>query len=307
MRRLPPTGALEAFLATARGGTLRVASDELSLSVSALSRRIQSLEAYVGKPLFDRLHHEFRLTREGQRLQSGMEAVFDQLNVLLEEIRDDGQFQLRVGVPSAFATAWLMPRLSAFRRKFPEVELHFDSTGSPMAKLGLSLDAIIYFANREEQQIGEHEFRSQRAFAIAAPGLVDTRNGIQKTLQDHPLLLHSGLPEVLPCWLEEIGRNKLPSCRVEYFDDGALLVSAAENGLGIALVLEDMVNFYPKSATIVRPFGECASTPYSYCLAAKAASGSAKALGWFCDWLLKEAQNDQRSLVKATEADQIHQ
>ena len=301
MRRLPPTGALEAFLATARGGTLKIASEELNLSVSALSRRIQGLEAYVGCILFERLHHEFRLTKAGERLQAGMEPVFDRLNIVLEEIRDEGQYHLSIGVPSAFASAWLMPRLHDFRKKFPDVELQFDSSGSPIAKLGLSLDAIIYFANRNENPVEEHELRPQRAFALAAPGLVDTRNGVRRALQDHPLLLHKGLPEVLPYWLKEIGRKELPKGRVVYFDDGGLLVSAAENGLGIALVLEDMVNFYPGRSTAIRPFGESALTPYSYCLATKPASGSSRALNWFRDWLLAEAEGDARNLVKVAE------
>lgn len=302
MRRLPPTGALEAFLATARGGTLKAASEDLNLSVSALSRRIQSLENYIGQPLFERLHHEFRLTTAGERLQAGMEPVFDQLGLLLEEICDEGLYHLHIGVPSAFAAAWLMPRLHEFRKLFPSVELHFDSSGSPIAKLGLSLDAIIFFANRNEHPIDVQEFRPQHAFAVAAPGLVDARGGMQKAMQDHPLLLHSGLPEILPSWLKEIGREEISNRRIEYFDDGVLLVSAAENGLGIALVLEDMVNFYPRRATIIRPFGECAETPYSYCLGTKSASGSARARNWFRDWLLEEAEKDAQNLVKMFEA-----
>jgi len=300
MRRLPPTGALEAFLATARGGTLRAASEDLNLSVSALSRRIQALEAYVGQPLFERLHHEFRLTAAGAHLYSGMEPLFDQLNLLLEELRDEDRHHLHIGVPSSFATAWLMPRLSAFRSRFPGVELHLDSSGSPKAKLGLSLDAIIYFANRDHQADDGQAFRPQRAFAIAAPGLTDTRLGMRKLLQEHTVLLHGGLPEVLPCWLRGIGLQDSPIQRVEHYDDGAMLVSAAENGLGIAVVLEDMVNFYPSRAKIVRPFGECADTPYSYYLGTKSASGSGRALGWFRDWVLEEARNDVRDLISTS-------
>ncbi len=301
MRRLPSTATLEAFLATARGGTLKRASEDLNLSVSALSRRIQALEAYVGRPLFDRLAHEFRLTNAGERLKSGMEPVFDQLGSVLEELRDEGRYHLSIGVPSAFAAVWLMPRLNDFRKQFSGVELHLDSSGSPMAKLGMSLDAIIYFANREAGKTDFHEFRPQRAFAVAAPGLVDTRNGLQMALQEHSLLLHSELPEILPSWLREIGRSEVATRRIEYYDDGALLVSAAENGLGVALVLEDMVNFYPHRTSIIRPFGESAQTPYGYCLGTKSASGSPKALKWFRDWLLKEAENDARILVDTFE------
>lgn len=301
MRRLPPTGALEAFLATARSGTLRAASDELNLSASALSRRIQNLETHVGRPLFQREHHQFRLTVAGERLLAEMEPVFDRLGLIMEELREERQYQITVGVPPSFATAWLMPRLQRFRSRHPEVELHLDSSGSPMAKLGLSLDAIIFFAEKDEHTIEMRELRPQRVFAVAAPGLVDIRSGLKRALQDHPLLLHRALPKLLPCWLETIGIEKLPVDRIEYYDNGPLIVSAAENGLGIALVLEDMARFSANASNLVRPFGEYAMSPYSYCLAVKPATGSNRALKWFRDWLLEEVENDSRSLIKVEE------
>jgi LysR family transcriptional regulator, glycine cleavage system transcriptional activator len=301
MLRFPPTGALEAFLATARSGTLKLASEEINLSISALSRRIQSLETYIGAPLFLRLHHEFRLTPVGERLLSGLSPAFDQLGLLLEELRVEQKYQVHVGVPTSFATAWLLPRLHGFRTKFPDVELRIDSSGSPREKLGVSLDAIILFANKHDTQIGMHELRPQRAFAVAAPGLVDSRSGLCKALMEQPLLLHSGLPEILPCWLDEVGLKRVPPARFEYYDDGPLILSAAQNRLGIALVLEDMINFYPRTSELQRPFGECAVTPYSYCLAVKPTSIS-RAVNWFCDWLIEEAAADSREVMKAFRA-----
>lgn len=301
MRRLPPTSALEAFLATARSGTLRAASDELNLSASALSRRIQNLETHVGRPLFEREHHQFRLTTAGERLLAEMEPTFDRLGLILEELRDEKQYQIIVGVPPSFATAWLMPRLQGFRKKHPEVELHLDSSGSPIAKLGLSLDAIIFFAEKGESKIDMRELRPQRAFAVALPGLVDIRLGLKQALQDHPLLLHSALAKLLPSWLNTVGLKKLPTKGIEYYDNGPLILSAAENGLGIALVLEDMVNFHAATSRLVRPFGESAMSPYSYCLAVKPATGSNRALNWFRNWLLEEVETDNRMLVRTAE------
>ncbi|MEH6662197.1 MAG: LysR substrate-binding domain-containing protein [Parasphingorhabdus sp.] len=301
MRRLPPTGALEAFLATARSGTLRAAAADLNLSPSALSRRIQNLETYVGQPLFERRHHEFQLTSTGKRLLIGTEPVFEKLGLLLEELREEKQYKITVGVPPSFATAWLMPRIQQFREKHPEVELALDSSGSPMAKLGLSLDAIILFANKNEHQIEMHELRPQRAFAITAPNLVDTRTGLKRALKEQPLLIHRALPEILPNWLKTVGLDALPSSKIEYYDNGPLLVSAAQHGLGMALVLEDMVNFKSGTSGLVRPFGESAETPYSYFLAVKNASGSRRAIRWFSQWLLNEVASDPRNLMQSAE------
>jgi len=55
-RRLPPLRALEAFARIVRMGSARAAATELGLSPSALSRRVTSLEDFVGKKLFTRAH-----------------------------------------------------------------------------------------------------------------------------------------------------------------------------------------------------------------------------------------------------------
>ena len=300
MRRLPPTGALEAFLAVAQGGgTLKAASEDLNLSISALSRRIQTLETHVGMALFERRHHELRLTDAGMRLLDAVNPLFDGLHAILEDLRVEHEDSLNIGVPPSFASAWLIPRLQRFRDLHPDVALNLDSSGSPIAKLGMSLDAIILFAEEKQHNLDMRELKPQRAFAVAAPGIVDPRSGVRESLSRLPLLLHRGLPQVLPSWLATVGLTDIAPRRIEYYDDGPLMVAAAESGLGIALVLEDMVAFYPGVARLVRPFGERAPTPYSYYLATKSAGGSTRALRWFRDWILAEAARDETKTAAA--------
>ena len=47
MRRLPPLGAIEAFVQVARLGSIKAAAEDLALSAPALSRRVQSLERFI--------------------------------------------------------------------------------------------------------------------------------------------------------------------------------------------------------------------------------------------------------------------
>src|SRR3546814_10636243 len=69
MARLPPLSSMETFLEVARHGTVKAAASELGLSMPALSRRIQTLEHAVWRPLFNRHHHGLRLTEAGRALQ----------------------------------------------------------------------------------------------------------------------------------------------------------------------------------------------------------------------------------------------
>lgn len=289
MRRLPPMGSLEAFVAAYRGGTLRAASTELNLSVSALSRRLQSLEAHVGRPLFERRHHELKPTPEGARLFTQIAPHFDAIGRVLGEVRSDGERSLAVGVPPSYASAWLLPRLARFRARYPDIVLRFDSSGTPFEKLGASLDAIIVFAETVPEGFESCKLKPQAGFAVCAPGLVAPGTPVREALRDHTLLLHSGLAKVLPLWLQAMGLDERALARTEQYDSGPMLIAAAEAGLGIALTLEDSVRFYEGDARLERPFGESVATPYSYWWVSRKPGASDAALRRFRDWIFAES------------------
>ena len=288
MRRLPPIGALEAFVAVAGSGTLTASASELNLSVSAISRRVQALEAHVGTALFERLPHELRLTAAGEKLRDSAAPVIAAFGQLLADVGASPGQRLTVGVPPSFASAWLLPRIAGFRREHPAVELSFDSGGAPLARLGHGLDAAIVFGDTLAGGFDAEVLKPQNAFAVCAPGLVAPGLTPERALADHPFLLHRGLRDVLDCWLTAHGLAGRAPARIDYYDSGPMLVAAAESGLGIALTLEDMVRFYPGTSALVRPFGEAVATDYSYSFVARHGALASPALRRFRDWLFAQ-------------------
>lgn len=202
-----------------------------------------------------------------------------------------------VGVPTSFATAWLIPRLDDFRKRNPDIDLSLDTSGSPIEKLGESLDMIIFFAENGAEQVEFQPLRRQGAYAVAKEGVVDPLRGLKAALRRTPLLVHRHLPHILDVWKAEVGLPKDFDLKIDPFDDGPLLIAAANSGLGIALVLEDMVNFYGNSIGLIRPFGEYVRTPFSYAIAAKPASGSAHAVDRFRRWITEETHRDKQPSI----------
>src|SRR3546814_13561750 len=99
MRRLPPLTALEAFAQVARLGSVKAAAEELALSTPALSRRVQALERFVGKTLFDRKHQAMELNADGQRLLDNIAPALDVLTMAVEEVqKDSNKLRLRLSV-----------------------------------------------------------------------------------------------------------------------------------------------------------------------------------------------------------------
>lgn len=264
----------------------------MNLSVSALSRRVQKLEQHAGRVLFTRKGNEYRLNEEGRRLLGQIEDPFDQIMAAFEPSGTRGQKSLVVGVPTSFATAWLIPRLEQFRKRNPDIDLRLDTSGSPIEKLGESLDMIIFFAQEGVERVDFEILRPQGAFLLAKEGLVDPLDGLKAALRKTPLLVHRYLPSILDNWKASVGLPDDFPLNVDPFDDGSLLVAAAQSGLGLALVLEDMANFYGSRPGLIRPFGEYVATPFSYAIAAKPASGSVHAIERFRNWIIEETRLD---------------
>ena len=120
--RIPPIQCLLAFEALARLGSVSAAAEELSVTPSAVSHRMRQLETQLGARLFGR--SDFSPS-------SGGAAYLVQVRLALQALRQaPGQTnmaepapRLRLAVTPTFWRQILLPRLAAFRRAWPAVEL----------------------------------------------------------------------------------------------------------------------------------------------------------------------------------------
>lgn len=109
-------------------GSLTRAADLLNLTQSALSHQLKLLEDWTGSPLFARKSAPPLFSPAGERLL----ALADQILPAVEAAsRDlvrlaDGQAgSLRIAVECHTCFDWLLPALSRFRPRWPEVDFDF--------------------------------------------------------------------------------------------------------------------------------------------------------------------------------------
>ncbi len=81
---------LYTFEVAARHQSFALAADELSLSPSAVSHRINQLEAELGIQLFVRSHRKVELTHEGKRVFWALKSSLDTLNQEILDIKKSG-------------------------------------------------------------------------------------------------------------------------------------------------------------------------------------------------------------------------
>ena len=288
MRRLPPLTAIEAFVQVARTGSIKAASQELALSPPALSRRIQALERFIGRPLFERRHQAVVLNADGDRLLQQIAPALDQLSDAVEIMTiNTDVLRLRLGILPLYASQRLFPRLPELRAKHPELHLDVDTAQHGLARLGEGLDAVIALAREIDPTLYARRLDRNQVYVIGAKQLREGADPIVRPEQLAGLtaLVHRDMPDTFSAWRAAAGLTDLEPLAIDHFDSGALMLEAAAQGLGIAFMhashFEDA-----HDDRLVRLFDIPVESPYSYWFACRPRALTQRPVKLFHDWLI---------------------
>jgi LysR family glycine cleavage system transcriptional activator len=279
---------MEAFLEVARHGTVKAAATTLGLSMPALSRRIQTLEHAVGRPLFNRHHHGLSLTESGRALQESLSPILDELRAVIYKVNSpDAQLRLRLNLLPLFAQQRLFPHLPKLREKHPELHIDIDTMSHAEARLGEGIDAAIALARAIDPALYAARLDQDKVFPIASRDLTDQGRPITvpEQLQRTNILLHREMPETFNEWRNAIGMPYLEPAGTDYFDSGPLMLEAAAQGVGVAFMLGQHLDD-SQDPRLVRLFNYDVDSPYSYWFVCRPRALRQPAVKLFHDWLL---------------------
>lgn len=289
MRRLPSLSGLEAFMAVARLGSVKAAAADLSLSMPALSRRIQSLERHIGQPVFNRDHHAMRLNDIGQRLLTALGPALDAVRDAVDGAAGGGpELRLRLNVLPLFAQQRLFPRLPELRARHPHLHIDIETGGHGEARVGDGIDAAIALARDIDPALHAVRLDRDKVFPIVARAQQDGPNRITvpEQLQRTTVLIHSEMPDTFVEWRRAIGMPWLEPHGIDHFDSGPLMLEAAAQGVGVAFMhshhLEDA-----NDPRLVRLFDFDVDSPYSYWFVCRPTALRRPAVRLFHDWLVQ--------------------
>lgn len=197
-RSLPPLSALRAFTAFAQTGSFARAGEALNVSHPAISQQIRALEDRLGTALVRRDGRGTALTPEGQRLAATLDAAFRAISLGVDELTGlDAARPLQISTTPAFATAWLMPRISAFRHAHPEIELMLNPTAELVTLEPGGIDLAIRYGSGHWAGLQAELLIASSLVIVAARTLVEGR----EIAEPRDIL---GLP-----WLQEYGTSEV--------------------------------------------------------------------------------------------------
>lgn len=287
MRRLPPLTAIEAFVQVARLGSVKAAAEELALSSPALSRRVQALERFMGRNLFERRHQAMVLSTDGEMLLSRIAPALDALTLAIDATSGDTELvRLRLGVMPLFASQRLMGRLPELRQKHPELHIDIETGGHALARLGEGVDAAIVLARDVDSSLYSRRIDRDTAVAIVNRSLMEGRFPVRQIddLSRLTIFLHRDMPELFKVWREALGRPDLEPAAVDVFDSGQLMLDAAAQGLGVAFMLRSHLED-SRDDRLANLFDESVDSPYGYWFACRRPALTSRAVRIFHDWL----------------------
>ena len=292
MRRLP-LNAIEAFVAVARAGSLAQAAGRMNLTVPALSRRIQMLEAELGIRLFARQPRGLALTDAGRDYFATLGPAWETMVRATESVRRRGRrTSITVSVMPTFAANWLVPRLPRFRAQHGTIEI--DLQTSPAIEdfaAQPELDCAIRLGRGPWSGLACEPLLAVHAYPVASPKLLGDagRPRHPRELLDHTLIGTDHQIEFWQEWFAGVGLNVVPEHCLA-LDNLQVVYEAAAAGLGIALGLDPVVRPFLDSGRLKPLFAGRVRLPRQFHLVRRIdAVRPHHGVALFRDWLLAEA------------------
>lgn len=279
-----PLTALRAFEAFARLGKMSLAADELCVTHGAVSRQVRSLEALCGAKLTQGPRNALKLTDAGERMARSLGRTFDELEQTFREVKAAADRELHVSCVGTLAMKWLIPRLSGFHARHPDLSIRVTEAYGPVDFTREPFDAAIRLT---ESVTGEGltatPFLDNFHGPVVAPDLSAGGLDLAHTARLHTRPHRQAWAE----WSEHAGVSVPEAPENWEYEHLFYMLEAAVAGLGVGLSPWIYVANDIAAGRLAAPFGFTA-TPAKFHLILPE-SPPKRSLKAFREWLIEEA------------------
>ena len=258
MRRLPPLNAVRAFEAAARRGNFNQAAEELSVTPSAISHQVRSLEDFFGTKLFRRSGRSVELTTKSRDFLRSVTQALDQINAAGQRMmrRPEGNL-LNIFASPTFATGWLVPRISEFQVDHPELEIRMITGTGPADFLNSDIDlSIDYSPGDFPDGLSSLHLMTEHCVPVCSADYMRAHGPLTTPADIRNCTLLHVLPRLGQWrnWLNVAGVDGVDAERGPKFQTTPLSLEAARSGVGMAISNLEFVEDQLRQGFLVAPF-----------------------------------------------------
>ncbi|MBB3656890.1 DNA-binding transcriptional LysR family regulator [Rhizobium sp. BK650] len=255
----PDLGDISAFVTLAECGSFVAAGHRLHRNPTAVSRRVQSLEARLGVRLAERSTRKVVLTEAGREYLERIRPLLEGIKAAeLETAALEGEPRgcIKLALPSAFGRRWISPLLPLFLRKHPLVSIDVSFSNTYVDLIGEGYDLAVRLGSLADSRLIARKVVDRHRLLCAAPAYLEER-GMPQTpdeLVNHACLRFTGKvnPHVWEFIDAERREHVVPVSGPLASDDAEALVQAGIDGLGIVYATDWLVGRELADGRLVR-------------------------------------------------------
>jgi LysR family glycine cleavage system transcriptional activator len=253
---------LQAFESAYTHRSFTVAATELSVTTSAISHAILTLESVLGVHLFNRGKKGATPTEAGTRLYSIIKRSFAEIDIEMQSITERLSKQQHVTLQCSpgFAHLWILPKTPDLMRLHPEIDLRIRAVPEMPDFSNSALDIAIIYGRKPTSPlvVSEPAMASESYVPVCSPALA-APNSLKPQEISQLRLIHNETSIVQwSDWIDKYcpnGEGKSVQHSL-YLDRSFMGLSAAVNGQGVFLDSTLLAYDYLKEGKLVMPFGD---------------------------------------------------
>lgn len=296
-RLLPSAGNLVVFEAAGRLGSFTRAAKELAMTQAAVSYAIRSVESQLGTILFRRAHRAVELTEAGQRFHADVAFALEHIRKSVESVRERSRDNIvTLAGSTAFASMWMLPRLSQFREDLPDIDLRFQTSDRDIDLHDEPVQLGIRGGRPENWPYYNAAMLAPEIVEAVASPLYLARHGPVESVQHltRHRLIHLEEPHRPACdwrqWLMSAGVNGVTANRGLAINDYVLVIQAVMEGQGIALGWHHLTGRLIESGLLQRVTGHRLETGAAFHVIWPKARPLGEQAQAVLDWLIAEGR-----------------
>ena len=295
MAVLPPLHSLRVFESAARLGHLSAAAAELHITIGAVSHQLRVLQDQLGLRLFEKRGRRLVLTQRGRILQHSVAGAMAGIGSGIREISNSDEniaqgTVLHLSLPPVLSQTWLSGRLFRFLADNPHIRVQADFAAEFEGIDWRKTEAAIVYGNPPWPGFWWRMLHGIQLTPVCSPQLLRGAKAI-RTPSDVVAhrLLHEDDGSEWRRWLAQ-ARVPYPGEPDVYFADFGMILQAARDGYGVALVDDVIALRDLDEGRLVQPIALSVPAAKNYHCICLEENLKNPAIGMFIDWLIEQSQ-----------------
>lgn len=261
MKNTPELQHVEMLMLIVKHGSFRKAAKELNISPPTLTIAINNLEEKLGTRLLNRSTRSLSLTTLGQAFLHDVTPVLNDYRRVIDNLnayRTKPEGVVRLNLPRVVLDLFFQGYFVQFKKDYPDIKLELFTTDRKINIIDSGFDAGIRYTQDVPKDMIAVPFGEELSLiAVASPDFIK-KSGVPSSPKD--LVNFRCINRCFPGgelyrweFLNAEGDKTEVAVKGDLvIDSDAAMIQAAESGLGIAFVYENLVKDHLKEGSLIR-------------------------------------------------------